>query len=62
MSERESARRRGVRFVDQYTRSARLMTDMAATQGIDLSEEVAHDDVDVATLVCAVTRCAECTG
>lgn len=41
MSEREPARRRGVHLVDQYTRSARLMNDMAATQGINLSDGVA---------------------
>ena len=52
----------GVRLVEQYTRSARLMSDMAAAQGINLAQGVARDEIHVATLVCAVTRCADCSG
>lgn len=53
---------RSLRRVEQYTRSARLMNEMASAQGIDLQQGIASDEIHVGTLICAVTRCADCDG
>lgn len=62
MSDQDAGERKRMQSVGQYTRSARLMNHMAATRGIDLQQGVARDEIRVGALVCAVTRCAACTG